>query len=202
MKKTIFILSMIGVLYGQGMLNAHCQMPCGIYHDEMVYGQIDQYVETMFKGITMLNSNKFDNAWDRNEFVRWVIQKEKASDDVAELFTKYFLQQKIKPGEDDTVKRISSVHHMLFLLVQIKQNVDRKLIDEFADEWEKFKLMFHVENYECKVEALKNMRLQAKQKELEAKEQKDSDHDHDHNHDHEHEHNHDHDHGPNGHTHN
>src|ERR1700733_7367459 len=101
----------------------------------------------MFKGITMLNTNKFDSAWDRNEFVRWVIQKEKASDEIAELFTKYFLQQKIKPGEEDTAKRLASVHQMLFLLVQIKQNVDRKLIDNFFDEWEKFKLMFHVENY-------------------------------------------------------
>ena len=27
-------------------LTAHCQMPCGIYHDSMVYDQIDQYAET------------------------------------------------------------------------------------------------------------------------------------------------------------
>ncbi len=78
-------------------LEAHCQMPCGIYHDDMVYDQIDQYTETMYKGIAVMIDSKFETAKERNEFVRWTIQKEEASDEVASIFTKYFLQQKIKP---------------------------------------------------------------------------------------------------------
>src|SRR5262245_56294715 len=57
-------------------LTAHCQMPCGIYHDDMVYDQIDQFVETVYKGISVMNGNKFSSTKDKNEFVRWVIQKE------------------------------------------------------------------------------------------------------------------------------
>jgi len=36
-------------------LTAHCQMPCGIYQDAMIYDLIDQYAETMVKAVTVMN---------------------------------------------------------------------------------------------------------------------------------------------------
>lgn len=136
-------------------LNAHCQMPCGIYHDDMVFDQIDQYVETMYKGITVMNDSKFASVKDKNEFVRWVIEKENASNEAAHLILTYFLQQKIKPGEEDTVKRITSAHKLLFLIVQIKQTTDVEIVEDFSKEWEAFKLFFHREGYECEIEKIK-----------------------------------------------
>jgi nickel superoxide dismutase len=130
-------------------------MPCGIYHDDMVYDRIDQYVETMVKGMSILKKNEFATADESNRFVRWVIQKEQASDETAQLLLTYFLQQKIKPGEADTQARLESAHKLLFLLVAIKQNTDVSIVDQFSEEWDKFKNMFHVEGYECKIEALK-----------------------------------------------
>jgi nickel superoxide dismutase len=130
-------------------------MPCGIYHDDMVYDQVDQYVETMYKGISVLNNNPFDTAKERNEFVRWVIQKENASDDVAELILKYFLQQKIKADEAETPKMLAAAHKLLQQLVAIKQNTDLKMVEEFAHQWEHFKLFFHREGYECQMEKIK-----------------------------------------------
>jgi nickel superoxide dismutase len=133
-------------------LNAHCQMPCGIYHDNMVYDQIDQFVETVYKGITVLNDSKFSNSRERNECIRWVAEKESSCNNVAELILTYFLQQKIKPGEADTVKRLTTAHNLLFLLVAIKQNTDIDTVKQFNGEWEKFKLMFHRVGYECEME--------------------------------------------------
>lgn len=190
MNKKYFALSLC-LITAPIILSAHCQMPCGIYHDDMVFDQIDQYVETMYKGMSMLRNSKFDDADSRNTFVRWVALKEKLSDDTAQLLMEYFLQQKIKPGEPDTAKRLESVHKMLFLIVKVKQNTDRKVIEEFNDVWEKFKLMFHVEGYECKM----NLIQQKKREELQ-KAEGDHDHDHDHEHgdeDHDHDHDHDHD---------
>src|SRR5205085_11755115 len=105
MKKSLFFV-FLSVIYCQISLNAHCQMPCGIYHDDMVYDQIDQYVETMFKGTSVLAKNKFSTNAERNEFVRCVCNKERMSDELANLLTTYFLQQKIKPNEDDTPARL------------------------------------------------------------------------------------------------
>src|SRR5947207_1435893 len=115
MKKKIFIGILAAGLCHIGLIQAHCQMPCGIYHDDMVFDQIDQYVETMYKGISVLDDNKFANVKDKNEFVRWIIQKEKASDEAAALITEYFLQQKIKPNEEDTVKKLTAAHKLLTL---------------------------------------------------------------------------------------
>lgn len=133
-------------------LSAHCQMPCGVYHDDMVYDQVDQFVETTFKGISVMNESKFSTVKDKNEFVRWVMQKEKMCNDTAELLTTYFLQQKIKPDEADTVKKLTAAHKLLFLLVAIKQNTEIEFVKEFNTEWEKFKVMFHRDGYECEME--------------------------------------------------
>lgn len=170
MKKNTFIFTVVAFLFQSGFLSAHCQMPCGIYHDEMVFNQIDQYIETMYKGMTELKNSKFSSPLDRNNFIRWVALKESASDEMATLITQYFLQQKIKPGEPDTAKRLISAHKMLFELTAIKQNVDIKMIEDFADEWENFKLMFHVLNYECQIDIIKRRK---RQKDFELKQQKD-----------------------------
>ena len=181
MKALFLTMGIVSTLSLSSLINAHCQMPCGIYHDDMVYDQIDQYTETMYKGVSVLNDSKFATVKDRNEFVRWVMEKESASDEVASILTKYFLQQKIKPGEPDTTKRIVAVHKLLFLLVAIKQNASLEFVKEFTKEWDQFKLMFHQEGYECLVEEMKLKKEAAKRMEEEG-------HSHDHDHDHDHEH--------------
>lgn len=153
-----------------GGLNAHCQMPCGIYHDDMVYDQIDQYVETMHKAISELGMIKFDNLHDQNQFVRWIMQKEKMSNETADLILTYFLQQKIKPGESDTAEKLESAHKLLFLIVAIKQDADLKMVYEFMEEWKKFKHMFHREGYECKIEEIKLKKWEAEAAEMKKKE--------------------------------
>ena len=170
--KNLFFGLISCVLMYTGSLRAHCQMPCGIYHDDIVFDEIDQYIETMYKGISVLNNSKFGDAKERNEFVRWVIEKEKASDVIADLITRYFLQQKIKPGEPETAKRVTAAHLLLFTLVGIKQNTALSFIEDFAKEWEKFKLMFHREEYECMMEQIKLKRIEESLKKA-AQEKKD-----------------------------
>ena len=154
--KIFFYIAITLLLFQKHNLSGHCQIPCGIYHDSMVYDQIDQYVETMYKAVSEISAIPFDkSAKDRNQLVRWVIEKENASDEATNILTVYFLQQKIKPDEEDTVKKLISAHKLLFLIVQIKQNTDRKIVFEFMEEWTNFKLMFHRENYECRIEEAK-----------------------------------------------
>lgn len=196
MQKLIFSLLCVMGCYSQ--LTAHCQMPCGIYHDEMVFDQIDQFIETTVKAISVLNDNPFSNVQQHNEFVRWIMQKEKGATETAELILTYFLQQKIKPNEEDTAKRVISAHLLLFYLVQIKQTVDLKIVNDFYEEWERFKLMFHIEGYKCKVSQVKLKKWAEKRQQTQDSTLKTPEHfsndDHDHNHEHDHDHPHDHSH--------
>lgn len=146
MHKVIFCLVMIIGCLGCEKVSAHCQMPCGIYNDQMIYDKIDQYYDTMIKGMHVINNNKFENVHDRNEFVRWVMTKDKESDEVANVLLTYFLMQKIKPSNDpDSLELLKSIHNMLFLLVQIKQGTEIKMVREFGMEWDHFKELFHPE---------------------------------------------------------
>ena len=178
LKKKMILLGLLATLWTGSNLEGHCQMPCGIYHDDMVFDQIDQYVETMYKGMTVVNDSKFSTVKERNETIRWICLKENASDAASEIMTTYFLQQKIKPGEADTAKKLESAHKLLFLIVGIKQNTDRQMVLNFSDEWEKFKDMFHVEGYSCKMEKLKE---EKKKKATQPHTHDDGD-DHDHTH--------------------
>lgn len=164
-------------------LESHCQMPCGIYHDDMVYDQIDQYVETMYKAIHELEESKFSSPWERSQFVRWVMVKEKESDDAAKVLTTYFLQQKMKPDEQpETAKRLAVLHKLLFLTMQIKQHIDIRCVKNFQENWIDFKLMFHNKDYECEMhkkemnqlDDLRKEREEAKKKEAPKEEKKSS----------------------------
>lgn len=130
-----------GLFIGNGLV-AHCQMPCGIFHDDIVYQRIDEYIETMAKAVKVLKENTFETTQDKNAFVRWVGLKEHVSDEMANLMLTYFLQQKIKPGEEETPKRLISAHKLLFLMVKIKQNVDMEIVNQFSAEWKNFKELF------------------------------------------------------------
>lgn len=188
MLKFFLFTALLCCTLSQTQISAHCQMPCGIYHDEMVFDQVDQYIETMVKGISVLKEDKFKSIQDYNVATRWIILKEEASIEIADLITVYFLQQKIKPGEEDTTKKVISAHKLLFYLVQIKQLVDLRAVNDFYEEWEKFKLMFHIEGYKCKVSQLKLQKWREKQDQAGTSKSIDhtqvDDHDHDHEHDH------------------
>ena len=125
-------------------LYAHCQMPCGVYHDQMIYDKIDEYYETMYKCVAAMNNNEFKTVTEKNQFIRWVMTKDRMSDEVAEIITAYFLQQKIEPTADNA-DMVASLHKILFLLPAIKQNADLKMIKQFGDEWDHFKSLFHPE---------------------------------------------------------
>lgn len=182
MKNYALFWSIAAALSCSNLLTAHCQMPCGIYHDDMVFDQIDQYVETMYKGITVMNESKFATVKDKNEFVRWVVQKENASNEAANTLLTYFLQQKIKPGEEDTPKKLASAHKLLFLIVGIKQTADVQIVETFNNEWEKFKLMFHREGYECDMEKIKMRKIEEEKKAAAAEASHTHDHDVTHSH--------------------
>ncbi|MEC7840079.1 MAG: superoxide dismutase [Ni] [Chlamydiota bacterium] len=149
--KNIFQVGLASLLLTSGGLNAHCQMPCGIYHDDMVIDQIDQYAETMYKAVSELNSNLFNSPKDKNQFVRWVLEKEKESDVATKLITEYFLQQKVKPDEDGTENKVLALHKVLFLIVKIKQNTEKKYVLEFMNEWKKFKEMYFPEGFKSRI---------------------------------------------------
>lgn len=120
-------------------LFGHCQMPCGIYHDEVVFGRFDEYVETMYKAMDEVQTNPFSTAQEKMNFTRWVDLKERYSNEMTTLFTEYFLQQRLKPENPQIDSLLKNSHRILIDLMKIKQKSDKATVDTFTEDLKVFK---------------------------------------------------------------
>ena len=135
-----------GVLLGISSLSAHCEIPCGIYHDELRFQTLEEHITTMEKSIDMIKelSSKTD-ALSKNQLTRWIMNKEKHATEFQYILWQYFLTQRIKPVSRKDMKKYKSYHEMLELIhrmtfhaMKVKQTVDythttelRKLLTRF-----------------------------------------------------------------------
>ena len=111
---------------------AHCQIPCGIYDDPARFKLLAEHITTIEKSIneiTALSAKEKLTAVEQNQLVRWVANKEDHADEFAEIVTKYFLQQRIKPatdasGEGAVAVHLSLLHKLLVGAMKCKQNAD------------------------------------------------------------------------------
>ncbi len=131
------------------MTFAHCQVPCGIYDDEMRFAMISENLDTIEKAmnrISTLSGNAADNA---NQIVRWVLTKEEHADRIAEILSSYFLAQRIKiPADGDPDRNaayaaeLAALHRMIVYTMKCKQTTDpadvarvRELLAEFRSRY-------------------------------------------------------------------
>ncbi len=138
----------VGLLVGVGALSAHCEIPCGIYHDELRFQMLEEHITTMEKSIDMIKKlNDETDALSRNQLVRWIDNKDKHATEFQHILWQYFLTQRIKPVKKDDMKKYRAYHEMLELIhrmtfhaMKVKQTVDythtaelRKLLKRFQE---------------------------------------------------------------------
>ncbi len=126
-------------------VHAHCQIPCGIYGDEMRFSMIEENIVTIEKSMKQIAELSKAAGPNSNQIARWVNNKEKHADDIRDIVTQYFLMQRVKPvGEKDLkargeyVKKLVVLHEMLVYAMKAKQTTDlssteklRSLLSDF-----------------------------------------------------------------------
>lgn len=100
-------------------VHAHCQVPCGIYDDQMRIHMMEEHVTTIEKSM-----KEIEAAPNQNQTVRWVMNKEKHADALTEIVTYYFLAQRIKPDCDDYHLKLTQLHEMIVYSMKAKQTTD------------------------------------------------------------------------------
>ena len=124
---------------------AHCQIPCGIYDDEMRFRMLEEHVTTIEKSINQIGELSAEPGKNANQLVRWVMNKEDHADKLQEVATQYFMFQRIKPVDetDPTAwsayqKELTLMHKITVHAMKAKQTTDlaevetlRTLIGEF-----------------------------------------------------------------------
>jgi nickel superoxide dismutase len=138
----------VGVVFGS-LAYSHCQIPCGIYDDDMRLKQIAEHITTIEKSMKQIDLLMEQEPPNANQVVRWVNNKENHANELSEIVTYYFMAQRIKiPSPDDAeaksdyVKKLSLLHHMLVYAMKAKQTTDldnvhqlRHLLEDFKEAY-------------------------------------------------------------------
>jgi nickel superoxide dismutase len=108
-------------------LNAHCQIPCGIYDDHARVQAMLEDASTIEKSARLIAelAGKSD-AQSQNQLIRWVMNKEKHAQNIISTISDYFLTQRVKPDHKDYAERLVKHHAVIIAAMKAKQNADMK----------------------------------------------------------------------------
>ena len=117
-------------------VDAHCQVPCGIYDDHARIHLMLEDVTTITKAIAQIEElSKKMNALNLNQATRWIATKEEHASRIITTVAEYFLTQKVKdvaPGTADYqnyLNRLASHHRVMRAAMKTKQTVSLDAAD-------------------------------------------------------------------------
>ncbi len=124
----------VAILFLPRLSMAHCQIPCGIYDDHARVMSMLEDVQTIAKSIHLINelAAKTD-AQSKQQFVRWVMNKEEHSQKIISTIADYFLTQRIKANQADYVERLKKHHAVIVAAMKAKQSADPQASVELED---------------------------------------------------------------------
>ena len=96
---------------------AHCQIPCGIYDDELRVQMMEEDITTIEKSMNEINTLGAATPVNYNQLVRWVMNKEDHAQKLQDIVTAYFMAQRIKPptNQDDQMAMNEYLHKLALL---------------------------------------------------------------------------------------
>lgn len=133
----ILLASLLGFTLISQFLFSHCQVPCGIYNDQMRIKMIAEHITTIEKAMNQVITLSKESAPNYNQIVRWVNNKEIHAEELSDIVTYYFMTQRLKPiPETDAAhyanyrKKLELLHHLLFYTMKAKQSTDLQVIEK------------------------------------------------------------------------
>ena len=125
---------------------SHCEIPCGIYGDEMRFAMMKEDIATIEKSMKQIVELSKQASSNQNQIVRWVQNKEHHADRIRDVAMQYFLAQRVKPvsskgsaEQDAYLNKLKLLHEMIVTSMKCKQTTDlahpeklNQLVDAFS----------------------------------------------------------------------
>ena len=131
------LLILSGLFAGQPAW-AHCEIPCGIYDDELRIRLIAEHIATVEKSMRQILALEAENPLNINQLVRWTTNKEDHAGKIQDIVWQYFMTQRITVDAENYTRKITALHQMLIAAMRCKQTTDvsytaalRKLLKTF-----------------------------------------------------------------------
>ena len=148
-KKLLLCLVCISTALLASMAYSHCQIPCGIYNDQMRFDMIAENITTIEKSMNMITKLSGQPKPLTNQIVRWVQNKEEHADDTSDIITCYFMAQRLKPADktdpdayNEYVKKLTQLHEMLIESMKAKQTTDLSHVEKLRSLLAEFKSVY------------------------------------------------------------
>jgi nickel superoxide dismutase len=122
-------------------LGAHCEIPCGIYDDELRAMLIAEHAGTIEKSMKQIMSLSKDPV-NLNQLVRWVTNKETHATEIQHIVSQYFMTQRIKPGQEKYTEKLAVLHQMLLAAMKCKQTTDVSHVNDLRMLLKKFEVLY------------------------------------------------------------
>ena len=130
-----YIATLFALRTPLSMAHAHCQIPCGIYDDSMVFTQLEQHITTIEKSMQEISAT--DNMHD---VTRWTVNKEEHAQKIQDIMAQYFLAQRLKPDVTNYLPQLMRIHQITIDAMKAKQTTDLKYVESLrmlVDSYEK-----------------------------------------------------------------
>jgi nickel superoxide dismutase len=123
----------------------HCEIPCGIYDDQIRLDMMEEHIRTIEKAVNQINALSVEQDKNFNQLVRWIMNKESHADQMSDIVTQYFMKQRIKPEQQEDaeaykqyVRKLTLLHNIMVYSMKCKQTVElahvaklKSLLSEF-----------------------------------------------------------------------
>ena len=129
MKRFLCAVVFVFAVSQSGAAFSHCEIPCGIYGDEMRFEMMEEHIVTIEKSMKKIAELSGKANANQNQLVRWVVTKEAHAEKVIRTISDYFMAQKIKPGKGKKGKKkyvemLTRHHAVMVAAMKCKQSAD------------------------------------------------------------------------------
>ena len=108
----------------------HCEVPCGIYDDQMRFQEMLEDTTTIAKAITAVKefadglNNAPPTATMMNQATRWITTKEDHATNIQHIMAQYFLTQRIKADHKEYTGQLATAHRVMVAAMKCKQDAN------------------------------------------------------------------------------
>ena len=143
--KKIYLYVLAAVFYlfvSTNNVSAHCEIPCGIYDDQMRVTMIAEHISTIEKSMNQILEIQKEKNHNANQLIRWVMNKENHADELQKIVSQYFMTQRIKFDAKEYDKKIGLLHQMLVYAMKCKQTTNLENIQKLREALKGFEALY------------------------------------------------------------
>lgn len=138
---------------------SHCEVPCGIYNDEIRIALLYEHFTTIEKAMAQVDELSKEGELNYNQLIRWTMTKEEHAREIQHVVTQYFITQRVKLPEategdayDKYVRQLSLLHELIVYAMKAKQTTDVSNVEKMRASLAKFEAVYFEGKHRHKIE--------------------------------------------------